>query len=167
VPLQVQDVALEVKKMKTEILKEKRTLRIRSLLVDVLKLFLLKSRQKKVFILAFLAGLPLSILVWLLMLVALPVTLFLGLGGLFVFILSFTSMTPFTPDKSYLKYFALLTPLMVGITFFACRSQYKLYFRTLKTSFQSREFYIEILLPIIGVILGLLGLVWLFVLPTV
>lgn len=124
-------------------------IRIRSVFVDVLKLCLLASKKRKVFILIFLAAIPLVILIWAGLFVSLAPCLFIGLSGLYSF------FVPLFSSKPHIDYFALSLSLIGLASVLAFGS----YLKWLRRSFNSGEVLLEQLLPIIGVILWLFGLI--------
>jgi len=121
-------------------------MRIRSILVDFLKMRLQSTQKRRFFILVFLVTLLVVILVWIGLLGSLAFCLSLGFSGLYLFI---------TSEVLRFDYFAL-SLFLIGLAGICAGIPY---FKNLRKSFNSGEFLIEQLLPVIGVILWLLGLI--------
>jgi len=129
-----------------------KNIHIRSLLVDILNLFLLQSKRKKIYILVFIAALPLFILAWFGMLVSPVVCFFAGLAG-FILIISIIYGLPY----DYLSIIFSIFLLVIGvISVFSFRSLLK----TLQLLSKSGEFLFELLLLTVGAILGLWALTY-------
>ena len=124
-------------------------MRVRSVFVEFLKVCLQLSRKRKIFILIFLATLPIIILVWFGMLGSLAAVLFLSLSGLYVLITSRMTGLPFGGSLAFAALFVNLAGCCAGIW----------YFKKLLSSFKSGEIIIESLLPAIGAIVFLLGVI--------
>jgi len=125
----------------------KKNIRIKSGLVDYLKMCLLLMQKRKIYILVFLASLPMFILVWTGLLESLAFCLFFCFLSLFMFINSFT--------EASIDYSALFLFLF----FLGCICATFPYFKALRASFKSGEILIEQLLPVIGAVLWLLVLI--------
>jgi hypothetical protein len=147
--------------MKSKIIKMmaiiiERNIRVSSILVDFLKKCLQSTQKRRVFILVFPVALLMVILVWIGLLVSLAFCLSLGFSGLYLFIATIIEVSRF-------DYFAL-SLFLIGLASVCAGIPY---FKNLRNSFKSGEILIEQLLPVIGVILWLLGLmgvaIWLVI----